>query len=44
VLASAWADYTKGNPPSEEKAFFDGWLKARAAALANANMPNGFDE
>jgi TRAP transporter TAXI family solute receptor len=44
ALASAWADYNKGNPPSEEKAFFDGWLKARAAALANANMPNGFDE
>jgi TRAP transporter TAXI family solute receptor len=44
VLASAWADYNKGNPPSEEKAFFDGWLKTRADALAKANMPNGFGE
>ncbi len=44
VLAAAWADYNKGNPPSEEKAFFDGWLKTRADALAKANMPNGFGE
>ena len=44
VLALAWADYNKGNPPSEEKAFFDGWLKTRADALAKANMPNGFGE
>ena len=44
VLVSAWADYNKGNPPSEEKAFLDGWLTTRAAALAKANMPNGFGE
>ena len=44
VLASAWADYNKGNPPSEEKAFVDGWLKTRADALTKANMPNGFGE
>jgi TRAP transporter TAXI family solute receptor len=43
VLAAAWADYTKGNPPSDEKAFLDGWMKARGAALAKANMPNGFE-
>ncbi len=43
ALASAWADYTKGNPPSDEKAFLDGWMKARAAALAKAGMPNGFE-
>ncbi|MDI1265961.1 MAG: TAXI family TRAP transporter solute-binding subunit [bacterium] len=43
VLAAAWADYGKANPPSDEKAFLDGWMKARAAALAKANMPNGFD-
>jgi TRAP transporter TAXI family solute receptor len=43
VLASAWADYTKGNPPSDDKAFLDGWMKARAAALAKASMPNGFE-
>ena len=43
VLASAWAGYNKGNPPSDEKAYLDGWVKARAAALAKANMPNGFE-
>ena len=43
VLASAWADYNKGNPPSDDKAFLDGWMKARGAALAKANMPNGFE-
>jgi TRAP transporter TAXI family solute receptor len=42
VLAAAWADYNKSNPPSD-KAFLDGWTKARAAALAKANMPNGFE-
>jgi TRAP transporter TAXI family solute receptor len=44
VLASAWAEYSKGNPPSDEKAFLDGWMKARAAALAKASMPNGFEQ
>jgi TRAP transporter TAXI family solute receptor len=44
VLASAWAEYSKGNPPSDEKPFLDGWMKARAAALAKANMPNGFEQ
>jgi TRAP transporter TAXI family solute receptor len=43
VLAAAWADYNKSNPPSDDKAFLDGWVKARAAALAKANMPNGFE-
>jgi TRAP transporter TAXI family solute receptor len=43
VLASAWAGYTKGNPPSDDKAFLDGWMKARAAALDKAGMPNGFE-
>jgi TRAP transporter TAXI family solute receptor len=43
VLATAWADYGKSNPPADDKAFLDGWLKARAAALAKANMPNGFE-
>ncbi|WP_166296640.1 TAXI family TRAP transporter solute-binding subunit [Bradyrhizobium sp. 2S1] len=43
VLGAAWTDYGKSNPPSDEKAFLDGWMKARAAALAKANMPNGFD-
>jgi TRAP transporter TAXI family solute receptor len=44
VLAAAWADYGKSSPPSDDKAFLDGWLKARAAALAKANMPNGFEQ
>lgn len=43
VLVSAWADYNKGNPPTDEKPFLEGWMKARAAALAKANMPNGFE-
>ena len=44
VLAAAWADYGKSNPPSDDKAFLEGWMKARAAALAKANMPNGFEQ
>jgi TRAP transporter TAXI family solute receptor len=43
VLAAAWADYNKGNPPADEKAFLESWMKARAAALAKAKMPNGFE-
>src|ERR1700754_1390349 len=44
VLAAAWADYGKSGPPSDEKAYLDGWMKARAAALKKADMPNGFEE
>jgi TRAP transporter TAXI family solute receptor len=44
VLTAAWTDYGKSGPPSDDKAFLDGWMKARAAALKKANMPNGFDE
>ena len=43
VLAAAWAEYGKSNPPSDEKAHLEGWMKVRAAALAKANMLNGFD-
>ena len=43
VLATAWTDYNKAKPPSDDKAFLDGWMKARAAALAKASMPNGFE-
>src|SRR3954465_2528705 len=43
VLAAAWADYGKSSPPSDDKAFLDGWMEARAAALATSGMPNGFD-
>lgn len=44
VLAAAWTDYGKTNPPSGEKEFLAGWMTARAAALKKADMPNGFDE
>jgi TRAP transporter TAXI family solute receptor len=44
VLTAAWADYGKSSSPPDDKAFLDGWMKARAAALKKANMPNGFDE
>ena len=43
VLAAAWTDFTKSNPPSDDKAFLDAWMKARAAALTKASMPNGFE-
>jgi TRAP transporter TAXI family solute receptor len=44
VLTAAWADYGKSGPPSDDKAFLDGWMKARAASLKKADMPNGFEE
>jgi TRAP transporter TAXI family solute receptor len=44
VLAAAWAEYGKASPPSDDKAFLDGWMTARATALAKANMPNGFEQ
>jgi hypothetical protein len=44
VLAAAWADYGKSNPPSDDNPHLDGWMKARAAALAKAGMPNGFEQ
>jgi TRAP transporter TAXI family solute receptor len=44
VLAAAWADYGKSSPPSDDKEFLAGWMKARAAALQKAGMPNGFEE
>jgi TRAP transporter TAXI family solute receptor len=43
VLASAWAGYNKNNPPSDDKAFLDDWVKVRATALAKASMSNGFE-
>jgi TRAP transporter TAXI family solute receptor len=44
VLAAAWADYGKSNPPSDDKEFLAGWMKVRASALQKANMPNGFED
>ena len=43
VLAAAWTDYGKSNPPADDKAYLDGWMKARATALAKADLPNGFE-
>ena len=44
VLAAAWAEYGKSNPPSDNAEYLKGWMAARKAALAKANMPNGFDD
>jgi TRAP transporter TAXI family solute receptor len=44
VLTGAWADYGKSSPPSDDKEFLAGWMKARTAALQKAGMPNGFEE
>ncbi len=44
VRAAAGTGYGKSSPPSDDKEFLAGWMKARAAALAKANMPNGFEE
>ncbi len=44
VLAAAWTDYGKSNPPSDSKEFLAGWMTARAAALKKADMPNGFED
>lgn len=42
VLAAAWKDYNTASAPAEDK-FLAGWMAARKAALAKANMPNGFE-
>ncbi|HYI27541.1 MAG TPA: TAXI family TRAP transporter solute-binding subunit [Bradyrhizobium sp.] len=33
TLASAWADFLKGNPPDDKAAFAKAWMDARSAAL-----------
>jgi hypothetical protein len=43
-LTTAWTDYGKTSPPSDDKAFLAAWMTARAAALKKASMPNGFEE
>jgi TRAP transporter TAXI family solute receptor len=43
ILAATWAEYSKANPPADDTAFLSGWMTARAAALAKANLPNGFE-
>jgi TRAP transporter TAXI family solute receptor len=42
TLQASWADFNKSNPPSDQKAFADGWMKTRADALAKAGMESGF--
>jgi uncharacterized protein len=39
VLQEAWQEYTSGEAPEDEQAFYDGWIAARAKALEAA----GFD-
>lgn len=42
VLADAWKTFS-ASPPADDKAFAEGWGKARAAALAKAGMDVIFD-
>lgn len=44
VLAAAWAEYGKSNPPADSAEHLKGWMAARKTALAKANMPNGFED
>jgi TRAP transporter TAXI family solute receptor len=43
TLAAAWTAYTKDNPPADAAKFVENWLAVRAAALAKANLANGFE-
>jgi len=43
VLTAAWTAYNTSNAPADADKFLEGWMKARADALAKANMPNGFE-
>jgi TRAP transporter TAXI family solute receptor len=42
VMIDAWKAYA-ANAPSDDKAFAEGWMKARAAALAKAGMDVVFE-
>ena len=42
VMIEAWKAFG-ANAPSDEKAFAEGWIKARAAALSKAGMDAVFD-
>jgi TRAP transporter TAXI family solute receptor len=42
VMMDAWKAYA-GTAPSDDKAFAEGWIKARAAALTKAGMDVVFD-
>ncbi len=43
VLAAAWTSYNTASAPAEPDKFLAGWMTARGAALAKANMLNGFE-
>ena len=43
TLAAAWTAYTRDNPPADAAKFVENWLTVRAAALAKANLANGFE-
>ncbi len=43
ILTAAWKDYNTASASSEPAPFLEGWMKARGAALAKANMQNGFE-
>ena len=43
VMIDAWKAYS-ANGPSDDKAFLEGWMKARAAALQKAGMDVIFDQ
>jgi TRAP transporter TAXI family solute receptor len=43
LLTNAWSDFIKAGPPADEAAFKQAWMAARKAALAKANLPNGFE-
>ena len=43
VMMDAWKAYS-ANGPSDDKAFLEGWMKARAAALQKAGMDVIFDQ
>jgi TRAP transporter TAXI family solute receptor len=42
VLAAAWNDFNKGSPSADPAKFTEGWMNARKAALAKANMIDTF--
>jgi TRAP transporter TAXI family solute receptor len=44
VLADARKAYNTASAPAEADKFLSGWMAARKAALAKANMPNGFED
>ena len=44
VLADTSKAYNTASAPAEADKFLSGWMAARKAALAKANMPNGFEE